>query len=210
MSQGQDWNAPGAPQAYQQPPAGQAYQQQPTAGQGYQQPQYGQAYQQQPAGQAYPQAAMVPAGAYGAPGMAPAVQIPPGFYYDQLSGLVLPDGTALAPVGRRIGAYFLGALLSVVTLGIGYLIWGAISWSNGQSPVQQVLSLQVWKPQERVNATWGTMFLRGLAYYFCMIPIVNLVSFFLFVSGREHRALHDSIASVVVLHDPNKVLRPVQ
>jgi uncharacterized RDD family membrane protein YckC len=188
MSQGQDWNAPGAP----------AYQQQPT----------GQAYPQQPFGQAYPQAAMVPADAYGAPGMVPT-QVPPGFYYDQLSGLVLPNGTVLAPVGRRIGAYFLGALLSVVTLGIGYLIWGAISWSNGQSPVQQVLSLQVWKPQERVNATWGTMFLRGLAYYFCMIPIVNLVSFFLFVSGREHRALHDSIASVVVLHDPNKVLKPL-
>jgi uncharacterized RDD family membrane protein YckC len=180
MSQGQDWNVPGAAPAY----------------------------PQQPTGQAYPQAAMVPAAAYGAPGMVPP-RVPPGFYYDQLSGLVLPNGTVLAPVGRRIGAYFLSGLLSVVTLGIGYLIWGAISWSSGQSPVQQVLGLQVWKPQERANATWGTMFLRGLAYYFCMIPIVNLVSFFLFVSGREHRALHDSIASVVVLHDPNKVLKPL-
>ena len=209
MSQGQDWNTPGAPQAY-QPPAGQGYQQ-PSAGQGYQQPQYGQAYQQQPAGQAYPQAAMMPAGAYGAPGMAPATQIPPGFYYDQLSGLVLPNGTTLAPVGRRIGAFFLGIVLSFVTLGIGYIIWGAITWSHGQSPVQQVLGLQVWKPQERVNATWGTMFLRGLGYVIIgWIPFGQIVSFFLFVSGKEHRALHDSIASTIVLHDPNKVLRPVQ
>jgi uncharacterized RDD family membrane protein YckC len=98
-----------------------------------------------------------------------------------------------------------------VTLGIGYVIWGAISWSHGQSPVQQVLGLQVWKPQERVNASWGTMFLRGLAYAFLgVIPFAQIVSFFLFVSGKEHRALHDSVASVVVLHDPNKVLRPVQ
>lgn len=196
MSQGQGWNPPG----YQQPPVGQPYQQ-PPAGQAYQQPPFGQAYPQQ--------GAMAPAGAYGMPGMA-ALQVPPGFYFDQLSGLVLPEGTTLASVGRRIGAYFLGALLSILTLGIGYLIWGAISWTNGQSPVQQVLSLQVWKPQERVNATWGTMFLRGLAYTFLgVIPFANLVSFFLFVSGREHRGLHDSIASTIVLHDPNKVLKPV-
>jgi uncharacterized RDD family membrane protein YckC len=205
MSQGQGWNVPGGTPDYgQQPPVGQAYQQP------YQQPPAGQAYPQPQAGQGYPQAPMVPAGAYGMPGLGTA-PVPPGCYFDQLSGLVLPNGTTLAPVGRRIGAYFLGALLAIVTLGIGYLIWGAITWSNGQSPVQQVLNLQVWKPQERVNATWGTMFLRGLGYVVvAYIPFANLVSFFLFVSGREHRGLHDSIASTIVLYDPNKVLKPVQ
>src|ERR1700722_18131451 len=170
MTEGQNWNAPGA-----------------------------QAYQQAPAGAAYPQPGMAPAGAYGmqgAPGMM-APQVPPGFYFDQLSGLVLPEGTTLAPVGRRIGAS-----------GLGYLIWGLISWGSGQTPVQQVLGMQVWKPQEKVNATWGTMFLRGLAWIFLgIIPFAQIVSFFLFLSGREHRALHDSVASVVVLHDPNKVLK---
>jgi uncharacterized RDD family membrane protein YckC len=204
MSQGQDWNAPGAAPSYPE-----SYQQgypQPPYQQGY--PQTG--YQQPTGGQASPQAALVPAGAYGAPGMA-APQVPPGFYYDQLSGLVLPEGTTLATVGRRVGAYFLGALLAAVTLGIGYLIWGAITWSKGQSPVQQVLGLQVWKPQERINASWGTMFLRGLAYAVLFyIPFAQLVSFFIFVTNKEHRGLHDSIASVVVLHDPNKVLQPVQ
>lgn len=196
MSQGQDWNAPGA-QAYQQPPVGQAYPQ--AADQGY---------QQQPAGQGYQQAAMVPAGAYGMPGMAPAMPVPAGFYYDQLSGLVLPNGTVLAPVGRRIGAFFLGWLLSIVTLGIGYLIWGVIAWGKGQTPGQMCLGLQTWRPQERVNATWGTMFLRGLAYVVLgWIPFAQLVSFILFLTGKEHRALHDSVASVIVLHDPNKVLQ---
>jgi uncharacterized RDD family membrane protein YckC len=178
MSQGQDWNAPGA-----------------------------QAYQQQPGGQAYSQAAMAPAGAVVMPGMMPP-QVPPGFYYDQLSGLVLPVGTVLAPVGRRIGAWFLGGLLSVVTLGIGYAIWGLIAWSKGQTPAQQILGLQTWRPQEMVNATWGTMFLRGLAWVFLgVIPFAQLVSFFLFLSSKEHRALHDSVASVIVLHDPNNVLK---
>jgi hypothetical protein len=213
--QGYPQQPPG--QAYPQQPGGQAYPQQP--GQAYpQQPggqAYPQAYPQQPAGQAYPQqwggqaypqAAMVP---YGTPGMVPP-QVPQGFYYDQLSGLVLPNGTAVATAGRRIGAYLLWPLLSFVTLGIGYIIWGAISWSSGQTPVQQVLSMQVWRPQERVNATWGTMFLRALCFYVACIPLVNLVSFFLLVTGREHQGLHDSMSSTIVLYDPNKVLKPVQ
>jgi hypothetical protein len=76
-------------------------------------------------------------------------------------------------------------------------------------PNGTMLGLQTWKPQERINASWGTMFLRGLAYAFLgWIPLVQLVSFFLFVSGKEHRALHDSIAGTVVLSDPNEVLQP--
>jgi len=168
-----------------------------------------QAFPQAPLGQVNPQAGMAPGGP-GAPGMASTFQVPPGFHYDQLSGLVIPDGTTLAPVGRRIGAYFLAILLSFVTLGIGYVIWGIIAWSKGQTPTQQVLSMQTWKPLEQANATWGTMFLRGLAYAFVgVIPFAQLVSFFLFVSGKEHRTLHDSIASTIVLYDPNKVLKPV-
>ncbi len=181
MSQGQDWNPTGA----------QAYPQQP------------------PVSQAYPQAPLVPVGAYGMPGMAPGAPVPPGFYYDQLSGLIMPEGTTLASVGRRIGAFFLGMLLSIVTLGIGYIIWGAISWAKGQTPAQMCLGLQTWRPQERINASWGTMFLRGLAYVVLgWIPFAQLISFILFLSGKEHRTLHDSVASTIVLHDPNKVLQP--
>lgn len=184
MSQGQDWNAPGA-----------------------------QSYQQPPVGQAYPQAAMVPAAAYGMPGMA-TTPVPPGFYFDQLSGLVLPDGTQLASVGRRIGSYFLAALLCIVTLGIGYLIWGAITWAKGQTPTQSLLGMQTWKPQTRVNTSWGEQFLREISRILYAIPfigwIIAIVSFFMFVSGKEHRSLHDSIGGTVVLYDPNKVLQPVQ
>jgi len=184
MSQVPDWNTSGPAQTTQQPHHDQA-------------PQYG---------QVDPQATTAPGG-YGMPGMPP--QVPLGMYHDQVSGLVIPDGTTLAPMGRRIGAYFLAGLLSIVTLGIGYLIWGAIVWSKGQTPAQQMLGLQTWKPQEQVNATWGTMFLRGLAWAIVgIIPFAQLVSFFLFLSGKEHRALHDSMSSTVILHDPNKVLRP--
>ncbi len=169
-----------------------------------------QAYQQQPLGQAYPQGVMAPAG-YGMPGVQ-LQQVPPGMYFDQLSGLILPQGTQLASVGRRIGSYFLSGLLVFVTLGIGYLVWGAIAWTKGQTPTQQVLGMRTWKPQTRTNATWGTMFLRdviGLIVTCIIPPFTEIVSFFLFVTGKERKALHDHIAGTIVLHDPNKVLEPV-
>ncbi|MDT4996990.1 MAG: hypothetical protein QOD45_1058 [Pseudonocardiales bacterium] len=43
--------------------------------------------------------------------------MPTGLYVDPTSGLALPNGTALAPVGRRVGAYFLSIALAIVTLG---------------------------------------------------------------------------------------------
>jgi hypothetical protein len=39
--------------------------------------------------------------------------------------------------------------------------------------------------------------------------IVAIVSFFMFVSGTEHRAIHDQMGGTIVLHDPNKVLQPM-
>lgn len=122
--------------------------------------------------------------------------------------LVLPQGVELASHGRRIGAYFLAIPLVLVTLGIGYLIWGAIVWSKGTSPALQVLGMKVWhEPDQRV-ARWGDMALRNivgnLLYSFCFI--ISIVSFVMFLSDDRRRSLHDRIASTTVVHDPNKVL----
>jgi uncharacterized RDD family membrane protein YckC len=192
MSQVPDWNSPGAGQA---PPP----------------PQYGQAYPQAPQyGQVNQQGMMMPAPGYGMPGM--AAPVPAGLYYDQLSGLVLPNGTQLASTGRRIGSYFLAIVLAIVTLGIGYLIWGAISWSKGQTPTQQLLGLQTWKPQTSANATWGQQFLREVSRLLYAIPFIGLivviVSFVMFLSSKERQSIHDQIGGTIVLHDPNRVLQP--
>ena len=72
--------------------------------------------------------------------------------------------------------------------------------------------MQTWKPQTRANATWGEQFLRELSRLLYAIPfigwIVAIVSFFMFASSKEHRAIHDQIGGTVVLHDPSKVLQP--
>ena len=180
-----------------QPPPGQAYDPPPPPGQGYGQP--------PPPG--FTAAPPVPVG-YGY-GQYPAVAVPQGMYFDQMSGLVLPDGTELASVGRRIGAWFLAIPLAIVTLGIGYIIWGLIVWGNGQTPALQVLGMRCWRPETNRVAGFWWMALReipGRLIDGILSFITEVTSFVLFVAGKEHKALHDWIAGTVVLHDPNKVL----
>ena len=157
-------------------------------------------------GQGLPQAPAVPAYGYSPYSGQP---VPAGLYLDQQSGLMLPQGTVLANPGRRIGAYFLAIPLAIVTLGIGYAIWGLIVWGNGQTPALQVLGMRVWRPETGKVAGFWYMALReivGGIVTGALGIITELTSFVLFVAGKEHKALHDWIAGTVVLHDPNKIL----
>jgi uncharacterized RDD family membrane protein YckC len=154
---------------------------------------------------AYPGAPPVAPGyGYGAPGAVPA-----GMYFDRASGLMLPNGVQLASVGRRIGAYFLAIPLLIVTLVIGYIIWGLVLWGRGTSPALKVLGMKVWKPSEQRVGSFGTMALRdivGMIVQGILSVITLLISFILFLSGKEHKTLPDHIAGTVVVYDPNKVL----
>jgi uncharacterized RDD family membrane protein YckC len=172
----------------------------PKYGQGQYGPTPGQSHYGQPPGQ--PQYGQGP---YGQGRYAVA---PPGMYFDQASGLNLPMGVDLASIGRRIGAYFLSIPLAIVTLGIGYAIWGLIVWGRGQTPAHQVLGMRCWRPETGRVAGWW-MALREIVGRFIegfLGPITLVVSFVLMVSGRERKCLYDHIAGTVVLRDPNKVL----
>ena len=134
---------------------------------------------------------------------------PPGMYYDSESGLTLPQGVQLAGHGRRIGAYFLAIPLWIVTLVIGYIIWGLIVWSRGQTPALQVLGMRCWRPETRRVPGFWWMALReiiGRLVDGILGIITELTSFILFLATRERKALHDYVAGTVVLHDPDKVL----
>ena len=167
----------------------------------------GQGPQDVPGYQGYPQAPPIPAG-YGYGSQYP-MATPQGMYYEPNSGLLLPEGVQLASVGRRIGAYFLSIVLIIVTLGIGYLIWGLIAWSKGRGPAMQVLGLRCWKPADGRVAGWGTMALRdivgGISQGILSI-ITAIISFVLFLTGNKHQSIPDLVASTVVIYDPNKVL----
>lgn len=135
--------------------------------------------------------------------------VPQGMYFDPNSGLNLPVGVELASVGRRIGAWFLSLVLVIVTLGIGYIIWGLVVWGKGTSPALQVLGMRAWRPTENRPATWGTMALRniigGIAQGI-LGAITGLVSFIMFLTNKQHKSIPDMVASTVIVYDRNKVL----
>jgi uncharacterized RDD family membrane protein YckC len=150
-----------------------------------------------------------PAPAYGLGQPATGAALATGTFFDQASGLTLPQGVELASVGRRIGAFFLAIPLSIVTLGIGYVIWGLIVWGSGTTPALQVLGMRCWRPETGQVPGWGWMALRevvGRIVEGILNIITWLVSFILMCSRPDRRCLHDLIAGTVVLHDPNKVL----
>ena len=199
MSQPPDPYPPGAGQDAVQPPPGQPYGQPSDT--------YGQPGQ--PYGQPGPGLTPAPpvSADYGY-GQYPDA-VPQGMYVDQASGVVMPQGTQLASVGRRIGAYFLSLLLVIVTLGIGYLVWGLLIWGNGQTPALQVLGMRVWQPDTRTVPGFWRMALREIVGRFVeglLSLITEVTSFVLFVASKDRKSLHDHIAGTVVLYDPDKVL----
>ena len=65
-------------------------------------------------------------------------------------------------MGRRIGAFFLAIPLIIVTLVIGYLIWGLVSWGKGTSPALRTLKMKVVNAETGQVVGWGTMALRNI------------------------------------------------
>ena len=63
--------------------------------------------------------------------MTEAQEAPPGMYFDPASGLFLPQGVRLASRAQVAAAWFLGLLLFIVTLGIGYVTWSMFAWAKG-------------------------------------------------------------------------------
>jgi len=69
-------------------------------------------------------------------------------------------GFRYASFQHRLGAYALDAVLAVLTLGIGWLIWSMIVWGEGQTPAKKILKIRVRHFETGAVATWGHMAVR--------------------------------------------------
>jgi uncharacterized RDD family membrane protein YckC len=144
------------------------------------------------------------------PQFPPAPPAPPGPPYQPGSWpghLGQPPGVEMASIGRRIGAYFLAIPLFIVTLGIGYVIWGLILWGRGTSPALKVLGMKCWLVNDqRVPGFWR-MVLRDLVGNFVEgLFILPIVGFIMFLATEKRQSLHDTIGGTTVVYDPRKVL----
>ena len=86
----------------------------------------------------------------------------------------------LASFQHRLGAEALDWALSLVTLGIGWMIWSLVVWGEGQTPAKKILKLRVYAADTRKRATWGHMAVRQLLIImaiFIASGFLNLLTF---------------------------------
>lgn len=129
---------------------------------------------------------------------------PPGMYTDPGSGLTLPRGVRPRGRGRVAASWLLAVLLFIVTLGVGYLAWAAVTWAGGQTPAQKLLGLRCWQPGDGRVAGRGLMAARqvtGLLLNGQLLlgPIILLAS-------RDKSSVGDLLTGTRVVHDPDDVL----
>jgi uncharacterized RDD family membrane protein YckC len=86
----------------------------------------------------------------------------------------------LASFQHRLGAEVLGGALSLLTLGIGWMIWSLVVWGEGQTPGKKILKIRVYAAETKTRATWGHMAVRQLLIImaiFMASGFLNLLSF---------------------------------
>ena len=136
--------------------------------------------------------------------MTEAQEATPGMYFDPASGLFLPQGVRLASRAQVAAAWFLGLLLFIATLWIGYVTWSMFAWGQGRSPAQRILSLRCWLPEPRRVAGREQTALRQTTGF--LLNGQALSGFLIWLTSRHLRSVGDFFAGTVVLYDPDGVL----
>lgn len=127
----------------------------------------------------------------------------------QSCGLYLPDATATVErvtfTRRFFGTDLLEALLVLVTLVIGWLIWFAFIASKAQSPAKRILNVYVIDTDTGRAVSGGRMWVRDPLVKFLVIgniPFAGLVDGLFVLFDKNRQSLHDKIVSTVVVYAP--------
>jgi hypothetical protein len=130
--------------------------------------------------------------------------VPPGMWFDRDTWLILPDGVRPASKGRVAACYVVAIGLFLATLGVGYLIWAAVAWGQGQTPAQRLLGLRCWRRDSGRVADRGHMALRQVTGL--LLNGELLMGPLLWLGSKELNSVGDFFAGTVVLYDPNRLL----
>src|SRR5688572_18883873 len=71
-----------------------------------------------------------------------------------------PTGIVVSSAGKRLVGRLLEVLLILVTCGIGWLIWAAFTFANGQTPAKQLIGMRTVNIATGARSGWGRMFVR--------------------------------------------------
>ena len=116
------------------------------------------------------------------------------------------SATELATPGARLGSHLLEALLAIVTLGIGWLVWSFVIWGQGTTPGHKVLKQYIVSEKTGKEFTWGQMFVREFLIKGLLVPLLSAFSFgivylvdSLMVTRDDRKTLHDRICGSIVV-----------
>lgn len=121
-----------------------------------------------------------------------------------------PVAAPLAGLGARLGGAALDGLLFVVTLGIGWIVWAAVTFSRGQTPAKSMLGTRVVSQETGRVVGWSQMFLRQVVIQgglnllsLFLFGIPSLVATGLIFGGHRRQTGWDRMAGTVVVVDPS-------
>ncbi|NBP54327.1 MAG: hypothetical protein EBU67_08585 [Actinobacteria bacterium] len=110
--------------------------------------------------------------------------------------------TQLASAGSRVGAALLDALLMVVTLFIGWLIWSIVLWKQSTSPAKKMLGMVVLDANTGAPASVKQMVMRevvGKWVVGSVTGVVTLASIVMLWATPRRQTVWDYIGTTTVV-----------
>ncbi|MEI7540096.1 MAG: RDD family protein [Actinomycetes bacterium] len=112
----------------------------------------------------------------------------------------------LATPQSRIYAFLAELAISILTLGIGWLIWSAYAWGKGTTPGHQLLKHQIVNVETNQPLSWAQMAVRELLFKGVIGGILSSFTYGLYAVAdaglmfrNDRRAIHDWMSSSVVI-----------
>lgn len=129
----------------------------------------------------------------------------------------LPIGPTPVTNGRRLAAFLLDGVLTVLTCGIGWLIWSIVLWQQSTSPAKKMLKIRITDAKTGAPAAMNQMVMRELASKLVLVialnylgalvgidfalglgNLVTVASGIMVLTTASRRAVWDHIAGTVV------------
>jgi uncharacterized RDD family membrane protein YckC len=114
-----------------------------------------------------------------------------------------PTDAQIAGVGQKLLTAVLESMLMTVTFGIGWIIWAAITSSEGQTPARKLLGLRVVDADTGKPVTLAKLFfmrgilgsiVAGIAY-----TLSFSILFFMPLWDKKNQSIVDKISNTVIV-----------
>jgi uncharacterized RDD family membrane protein YckC len=136
----------------------------------------------------------------------PPPPLPPPVAPAGRPGSLLPQGVTVASPGQRLLCWLLEIVLSIATLGIGWLIWAAMIVGSGQTPAKRLMNQRVVGASSLQPVGFSKMvFMRGIVAgfvsYFAILFTLGVL-LFMPLWDRRKQNIWDKVSHTYVVHDP--------